>query len=61
MPAQQIDGTHVGIWDLDVSAGALPGLLDRIDECQSRFTFSIVEAPFRPGLHYLAYTSHRSG
>lgn len=50
MPAQQIDGTHVGIWDLDVSAGALPGLLDRIDECQSRFTFSIVEAPFPTGL-----------
>lgn len=41
---------RVGIWDLDATAGALPTLLDRIDECQQRFSFSSVEAPFPTGL-----------
>jgi hypothetical protein len=44
------DRIRVGIWDLDSSAGALPGLLDRIDECQQRFAFSSVVAPFPTGL-----------
>ncbi|MEJ1962802.1 MAG: hypothetical protein WDO56_15135 [Gammaproteobacteria bacterium] len=44
------DRIRVGIWDLDVSAGALPTLLDRMDECQQRFSFSSVEAPFATGL-----------
>ena len=44
------DRIRVGIWDLDASAGALPNLLDNIDECQQRFSFSSVEAPFPTGL-----------
>lgn len=48
--ASSPDKIRVGIWDLDVSAGALPTLLDRIDESQPRFSFSSVEAPFPSGL-----------
>jgi hypothetical protein len=44
------DKVRVGIWDLDASAGALPTLLDRIDEAQPRFSFNSVEAPFPSGL-----------
>jgi len=41
---------QVGIWDLDVSAGALPRLLDQIEECQARFSFNCIEAPYQTGL-----------
>lgn len=41
---------RIGIWDLDASAGSLPLLLDALQEVQTKFSFSSVEAAFQTGL-----------
>jgi hypothetical protein len=41
---------RIGIWDLDASVGALPTLLDAIEEQQDFFSFYSVEAPLCSGL-----------
>jgi hypothetical protein len=49
-PAPLATRIRVGIWDMDVSAGALPRLLDVVDESQSKFTFTCIQAPYQTGL-----------
>lgn len=41
---------HVGIWDMNTSAGTLPKLLAELEEKQNYFSFYNVVAPFQTGL-----------
>lgn len=55
-PTSATGHVRVGIWDMDTSAGALPRLIDRLNECQQHLSFFTVEAPSqtgvaRPGAH----------